>query len=339
MGWGHIRGHEAIREKFETAFRAGRLGQAYLFVGPNGVGKRLFATELGKSLLCESPTPAPAPCDRCASCAFVAAGTHPDFFTARKPEERHEFPVEVVREFAARLGLKAARGKRKIALLEDADDLNEESANCFLKTLEEPPPGSLLILLASSSESQLPTILSRCQVVTFQGLPPDVLRTILAGLGVADPERVDRLVRLARGSAGQALALNDDALWGFRGVLLNALAAPKPNPVALAAEWSRFIEEAGKESPAQRRRASLVIRLLLELLGQSLRISLGVEAISESAETAKLQRIAERFGAEPLTDLIEKCVEADYYIDRRVQLVLVTELLSERLTGTAAVTP
>jgi DNA polymerase-3 subunit delta' len=338
MGWSQIRGHDPIRDKFVSAFRSGRLGQAYLFVGPDGVGKRLFATEIGKALLCESPPGPLVACDRCASCAIVAAGTHPDFFTARRPEEKQEFPIEVMREFAARLGLKAARGKRKIAVLQDADDLNEESANCFLKTLEEPPAGSLLILLASSAESQLPTILSRCQVVTFRALSTDVLRAILAEHAIAQPDRVEHLVRLAQGSAGQALALNDDALWSFRGVLLDALAAAKPNPVGLAAEWSHFIEQAGKESAAQRRRASLVIRLLLELLSQSLRISLGAPTTAEMPEAAKLRGIAERFGPEPLTDMIEKCVESDYHIDRRVQLVLVTESLADRLTGAAAVT-
>src|SRR5947208_4805703 len=194
MVWDRIRGHDAARRQLLAAHTRGRLAHAFLFAGPPGAGKRLFATEFAKALLCDRP-PAPlTACDRCPSCAQVAAGTHPDAFTARKPEDKHDLPVEVVREFCANLGRKPAKGVRKVGVIEDADDLNDESANCFLKTLEEPPPGAVLVLLASDSERQLPTILSRCQVVRFRPLGPDDLRAVLADHGVADPARADPLV-------------------------------------------------------------------------------------------------------------------------------------------------
>lgn len=333
MAWERSRGHDDIRRQFQTAFRRGRLGHAYLFAGPPGVGKRVFAEELTKALLCESP-PAPlAGCDRCPSCTLVAAGTHPDYFVTRKPDDKLELPIEVVRELCTALALKPVRGRRKVAVLEDADDFNEESANCFLKTLEEPPPGSVLILLATSAETQLQTIRSRCQLVQFRPLPPDVLRTVLTENGVGDPARLDRLVRLARGSAGQALALNDDAIWEFRAALLDAITAARPAGQALAERWARFAEEAGKESAAQRERTSLVIRLLAEMLSQALRLSLGSESAGLApAETGMLRRLADRLGPDELTDLLERCVEADYHVDRRVQLVLVIESLAEKLT-------
>jgi DNA polymerase-3 subunit delta' len=336
MSWDHIRGHDEVRRQFEAADRRGRLGQAYLFAGPPGVGKKLFANELAKAVLCESPPEALVACDRCPSCTLIAAGTHPDAFVARKPDDKHELPVAVVLDFIAQLGLKPTRGTRKVGLLDDTDDFNEESANCFLKTLEEPPPGSLLILLATAAENQLPTILSRCQVVRFRPLPPLVLRDILAEHGVTDPERADRLIRLAEGSAGQALALNDDALWSFRGTLVESIAAARPDPVALAGAWAAFVEDVGKESAAQRRRASLVVRLLLDALGLSLRLSLGADAGSNPTDAAKLRVLADRFGPDGLVDLMEKCVEADYHIDRRVQLVLVIESLADSLTRSAA---
>src|SRR5207244_631480 len=109
--------------------------------------------------------------------------------------------------------LKPSRGGKKIGIVEDADDFNEESANCFLKTLEEPPPRSLLILIATGTDRQRPTILSRCQIVRFAALAPAAVRSILAEKGIADPAQLDRLVRLSGGSAGQALALNDEQFW------------------------------------------------------------------------------------------------------------------------------
>src|SRR3954464_13883221 len=128
MSWDRIRGQDEARQTFQTAWARGRLGQAYLFVGPDGVGKRLFARELAKALLCDRP-PAPlTACDRCPSCAQVAAGTHPDAFVARKPEDKHDLPIDVVREFCAHLGRKPAKGGRKVGVIEDADDFNDESA-------------------------------------------------------------------------------------------------------------------------------------------------------------------------------------------------------------------
>lgn len=323
MAWERIRGHDAARRQLLAAHQRGRLAHAYLFVGPAGVGKRLFAKELTKALLCDRP-PAPlSACDACPSCTQVEAGTHPDYFTVAKPEDKHELPIDSVRAFCGQLGLKPARGPRKVGLVEDADDFNEESANCFLKSLEEPPPGSVLILRATSTERQLPTILSRCQAVRFHPLSADDLRAVLAEQGVAD---VDKLIRLAGGSPGQALALNDEALWNFRETALSAITAARPDAASFAAAWAKFVDEAGKESAAQRARASLVVRLLIDMLQAALRLSLG-----EAGADERLRPLAVRAGPERLADLLEACTEADYLIERKVQLVLVIESLADKL--------
>jgi DNA polymerase-3 subunit delta' len=336
MSWDRIRGHAAARHTFQTAAARGRLGQAYLFVGPDGVGRRMFARELAKALLCESP-PAPlTACDRCPSCAQVEADTHPDVFTLRTPEGKHELPVSEMREYCTRMALKPTRGGRKVGIVEDADDFNEESANCFLKTLEEPPPGSLLILLATGTDRQLPTILSRCQAVRFAPLGPDDLGAVLAGQGVADPARRDRLVRLAGGSVAAALALNDDAFWELRQKLVDGLTSPRPNSGVLAREWQHFYEEAGKDTAAQRLRVSLVIRFLVETVRQALRVSVGADAAGlDPAEEAKLRAFADRLGAERLVGLADRCVEADFHVERRVQLMLVIESVLEQFTRPA----
>ena len=101
MSWQRVRGHDALIAAFDRAVRRGRLAHAYLFAGPPGVGKRLFALELAKAILCENPPPHPTlspsggegrvrgkleACDRCAACSQVEAGTHPDFFATGRPE-------------------------------------------------------------------------------------------------------------------------------------------------------------------------------------------------------------------------------------------------------------
>src|SRR5439155_21527984 len=116
----------------------------------------------------------------------------------------------------------------------------------------------------------LPTIVSRCQVVAFPALSEELVAELLPGLGVEDPALVARLARMSGGSLGQAQALADPALWAFRREFLRSLPNATRDSVALAKAWTRFVEEAGKESAAQRSRAGLVLRLLIDFLSAAL---------------------------------------------------------------------
>jgi DNA polymerase-3 subunit delta' len=307
------------------------MAHAYLFAGPDGVGKKLFAVELARALLCEGRTDQNLEaCDRCPACVQVEARTHPDFFLTGRPEDVQELPIDTVRELSRNLSLKPARGRGKVAVLDDADDLNDASANAFLKTLEEPPPKSTLILIGASAERQLPTIVSRCQVVRFRPLPEDVLAELLSQQEWCEPKMIERLTRLSGGSLAQAQALSDPALWEFRRTLLAGFAEPRPDSVALGKAWMSFAEEAGKESAHQRRRASLVLKLLIELFQDALALSLGCEPrLAEADDRPALRALAERCGPEKLLRALEQGLEADLHIDRRVQLVLALEALAD----------
>jgi DNA polymerase-3 subunit delta' len=333
MSWQRVRGHDAQVESFRRAVRRGRLAHAYLFTGPAGVGKRLFAVELAKALLCESAPSDPAnspldACDRCPACIQVEAETHPDFFRAVRPEDKLEFPIDLMRELCQAFSLKSARGRGKFVLLDDADDLNQESANCFLKTLEEPPPRSLLVLIGSTPDRQLPTIVSRCQVIRFAPLASETVADLLTANGVEDAALRQRLVSLSGGSPGLALTLADPALLDFRRRLVDAVSRPQFDAVPLAKEWNSLAESAGKESAAQRGRAKLLLRLLVDFLTDAVAVGEGGEPRrSEPADRPALDALAARAKPEVLIGLLERCLEADEQIDRRVQLVLVLEAL------------
>lgn len=333
MSWDRIRGQDAARQTFLGAFERGRLGQAYLLVGPEGVGKRLFARELAKALLCERQPAKMTACDSCPACAQVEAESHPDLLFLRTPEGKHELPVAAMREFCAQLALKPTRGARKIGIVEDADDFNEESANSFLKSLEEPPPGALLLLLGTGTDRQLPTILSRCQLVRFAPLSDADLSVILEASGIGDRAKRERLARLGAGSASRALALDDESIWQVRQKLIDGLTAPRPSFLPLAETWAKFHEDAGKDSAAQRMRASLVLKFLIEAVERALKLSLGASVAGlDAAEQARLTAFANRVGTNGLLELLDRCVEADSHVERRVQLILVVESVIEKFT-------
>jgi DNA polymerase-3 subunit delta' len=330
VSWSGLRGHEAVVEQFTRAVGRGRLAHAYLFIGPPGIGKRLFAVELAKALLCEDSRGKLQACDRCPACIQVEAGTHPDFRASGRPADVQEFPVELMRELCQGFSLKSARGRGKVVVIDDADDLNDESANCFLKTLEEPPPGSVLILIGTGTDRQKATITSRCQVVRFRPLSPDIVDELLNKQGVDDDALRARLVRLSGGSPGQALALAEPELWDFRRTLVEGLASPRFDPVALAKAWIEFTQEAGKEAMLHRRRARLTLRLLIDFLSDVLaaRLERGGR-LTEESERSMVQALAERIDTDGLTQMVDRCLEADFQLERNVQTPLVLEALCD----------
>ena len=145
MSWSEIIGHEAVVERFKRAAHKGRLVSTYLFVGPDGIGKRKFALKLAQSVLCEvNPEEQLEPCGSCPGCQQVAASTHPDLIQISKPEDKANIPVETFigdRDHRMQVGLchdislKPFSGTRKVAIIDDSDALNQESANALLKTL------------------------------------------------------------------------------------------------------------------------------------------------------------------------------------------------------------
>src|SRR5262249_37494205 len=145
------------------------------------------------------------------------------------------------------LALRPFRGRRKIAVIDDADFLNQEGANCLLKTLEEPPPLSVLILIGTSADRQLPTIRSRAQIVRFRSLDDKlVARLLVEQQLVSDANEAQRLAAYSGGSLTKAAELADPQLWAFRKELLSQLVQSPLPSVAVAQMMLKFIDEAGK---------------------------------------------------------------------------------------------
>jgi DNA polymerase-3 subunit delta' len=328
VGWDRVKGHNGVLKRFQRAAQRGRLAHAYLFVGPEGVGKKLFAREFGKAVLCEQSGQEFAACDRCHSCILVEAGNHPDFLVESRPPEVQEFPVELMRSVCASFSLKSARGRGKVVVIDDADDLNEESANCFLKTLEEPPAQSYLILVGAARDRQLPTIVSRCQVVPFGPLPAPVIDDLLVKQGIEDRANRQAALRLAEGSVARALEAADSEVQVFRAGVMESLGQGKKDLADLAKFWWAFVEQGGKESAAQRRRAKLGLRIMVDFLHSAIHCAVDTtfEGYDES-EIKVLRGLAAQAGVESLIQITERILEADYQVERRVQLVLVVEAL------------
>src|SRR5579871_690442 len=220
MSWNDVLGHSALVDNLRHSAAGNRLAHTYAFVGPAGIGKKRFAVEVAKCLLCETHRDADLEsCGFCASCLQVAAGTHPDLFIVGLLEGKREL---VLKQFIGDrevrgseglchdLSLKPMSGRRRVAIIDNAEALNLDSANALLKTLEEPPPHSVLILVATSADRLLATIRSRSQVVAFQPLSAPDVRRLLLREGLAEDEReAAQAAELCEGSLEAARQLLD----------------------------------------------------------------------------------------------------------------------------------
>ncbi|MEX2475488.1 DNA polymerase III subunit delta' [Marinobacter sp.] len=212
----------------------GRLPHALLINGERGVGKRAFAESVAALLMCDHPggnngEPL-ARCGHCKQCQLVEAGTHPDI-RLYSPEKSRMIKVDQIRALSTFAVSSPQVGRRKVAIIDRADQLNINSANALLKTLEEPSSDTVLILLQESGRPVLPTIRSRCQSMVI-AVPQEEVAARWLSLEILQLDEKDRPTAEQAAKAlamaanaprlaldylnGDFLALRDQALEGFR---------------------------------------------------------------------------------------------------------------------------
>jgi DNA polymerase III subunit delta' len=308
MSWSNMIGHREIIERFARLVARDKLASTFLFVGPEGIGKRLFAEGLAEVLLCQRREAGSfAACGQCPSCIQVRSQSHPDVLRVEKPEDKNVLPIELFvgdREHRAEEGLcrdirlKPTAGSRKIAIIDDADYLNQESANVLLKTLEEPPPRAVIILIGTSPQRQLPTILSRCQLVSFSPLMPEEVALILERM--TDLETTIPLTELSAASMGSikiARKLADPTVFEFRTNWLEQLATLDPGQDEFGASIVKFSESNTKEAAEKRENLYFVADLAIHFYRQLLARILVQPFTADSALKAATEAAAARWQA------------------------------------------
>jgi DNA polymerase-3 subunit delta' len=271
--WNRLRGHTAQIEMVRRAAARGRLAHGYLFLGPAGVGKRMVARGLAQALFCrETNEQELSPCGHCPACKQVLAQSHPDLLEIGCPEGKRELSIDLIAGAKDRRGreglchdlsLRPMSATRRVAIIDDAERMNDESANALLKTLEEPPPGSILILLAADLEPILPTIRSRCQPLWFSTLSTDDVAAILnqEGLATADAAKA---AADSSGSLETARKLIETGLGELRSAVRSGLSASKFNSQSLSTQVVEAIEAASSNTAEQRENATWAIQFAID---------------------------------------------------------------------------
>jgi len=263
MAFHDIAGNGHAKAILKMALGRDRMPNSMLFCGPRGVGKRRTARVLAQALNClNSKDDA---CGECGPCRAIEAGNRknkrgsfPDVQEIEIREDKTEIIIDQMRELRAQAYLKPMVGRRRVFIVTAADTMEDEAANALLKILEEPPLFTHIILLSENSEKILPTIKSRCQILTFLPISDEEIEKALQERGVP-PDRARITAIVCRGNMEKALEMDWDAIqaerrnaWDFFSGL-----AGGTDPAALLRRYA-YKRESGKRAAVKDELAGLL---------------------------------------------------------------------------------
>ncbi|MFH1371661.1 MAG: DNA polymerase III subunit delta' C-terminal domain-containing protein [Planctomycetota bacterium] len=353
----------------QSAFVGDKVAHSYIFAGQYGIGKFTTAKEFAKLLLCKNPAECGDfndSCGNCVSCRAFDAGSHPDFehiykelleFTrdGKGKTTPVDFPIDVVREFLIeKVSSKPALSAKRVFILTEAEKLNNESQNCLLKVLEEPPGYCCIILICTRPDKLLPTIRSRCQILRFGPVAEEKIIEKLSNLGL-DETCVKFFARLADGSLGLActyarLEQNEANLFQTKTELLDSIAELDYKDTldladnflrqskAIAGIWTK-LEPGTSKTDISRKSAKIIVQIVVAALHDAMLAGVSPqERLINFDQTEQIEKIARRFDPEQAAQKIVDCFRTMHWLESSVNERLIFESLLLNLAETDKIT-
>jgi len=297
MPFRDVVGHARLIELLSRSTAGGTLPPSLLFVGPSGVGKRLTAFAVAQALNCTDRLPLDA-CGKCAACARIGRGVHPDVVIV-EPGESGSIKIDQVREVVDRAMYRPFEGRRRVVIIDQADALVAAAQNALLKTLEEPPSSSMFILVTSRPDVLLPTVRSRCPELRFRPLLAEEIASVLVKRNHTESE-ARAVAAAADGSLGQALQASAGELVEAREVAQRALAvaAASNDPAGRLDGAKLLLAKSGNGS--ERDQLATHLRAMASLLRdvEVLATDADGSALANPDVRPALERLAKGYGGE-----------------------------------------
>jgi DNA polymerase-3 subunit delta' len=309
-------GNTRVKEALKRMITSGRLPGSLLFAGEEGVGKRLFALEVARALNCRTPKDSEA-CGVCPSCVRIAKLNYPERDDAEEWTQiiwtdhpdvglviapKRVLRVEQMRQIEKEANFRPFEGKARVFLIDEADKLNDASANALLKVLEEPPRTSHLILITARPAMLLPTILSRCQMIRFAPLAPAEIETHLLKNKIADSKTAKLRARAAGGSLGRALSNDMVTFTSQRKAMLGVL-----NALVMTNDRAQLLRSAEQLNEAQYKdEFEERLDVLETLIRDAWMLSLGAnhQLLVNEDLASELEKISQRMDPRRVSDWI-----------------------------------
>lgn len=203
MSFERIIGNDKVKQFLNNAINESHILHSYLFSGIEGIGKKLFAIEFAKKILCIEQNDEQ---ENCLSCLKFKSSNHPDFMILEP--ENNVIKIEQIRNMQEKISEKPIVSKKKVYIIVDSDCMTKEAQNCLLKTLEEPPEYATIILTTANESKLLNTIKSRCIKVKFNGLLENEINQYLKQNEIVVNE--ENYIKISQGSIGKLLDIKED---------------------------------------------------------------------------------------------------------------------------------
>jgi len=219
MSFENILGQSRAVRAIKNIIDEDQVRGAYLFSGPDGVGKKTVAVEFSKALNCETKDERASSCS-CTSCRKIDSMNHPDVFIIHPEGRSSSIKIEKIREIIYQASLKPYEAKKRIFIINDVERMREEAQNAFLKLLEEPPRNHILILTSSNIAGVLATVVSRCKVLKFSCLSHAEIQRFLEERNTEEKEAV-LFSHMSMGSIGKAIEFKENDIIARRDQVVN----------------------------------------------------------------------------------------------------------------------
>lgn len=203
MCFKNLVGNENNKYILKETITKGNILHSYMFFGTEGIGKKLFALEFAKMILCENQKN--SPCEKCKSCIEFNSNNNPDFFFIEP--DGNSVKIDQIRNMQKCILEKPIISSKKVYIINNAETMTKEAQNCLLKTLEEPQEYVVIILIVSDENSMLSTIKSRCTKIFFEKISDENLKTYIKEK-IGDVHFEESMIKLSEGSIGKCIEIS-----------------------------------------------------------------------------------------------------------------------------------
>ena len=325
MSFSDIKGQDRALGILTQGIHTGHIFSSYLFIGPDGIGKRKTAENFAKALNCLAD--GEKPCDECISCKKADSRIHPDVFCIEPRGPSASLGIDQIRSVIRHTSLKPYEGRKKVFIIDKAHTMNDEAANAFLKTLEEPPEDTVLILISRSKELLLSTIVSRCHTVKFTTAPTELIKGTLIDRFDIPAGEAKMLSNFSFGRIGEAVRIKEKGLLDRKNRIIECL---RKGSGDIAREIGTYADrEELKEN------CSFLISFFRDVfLYRALRDE---SAVYHSDRTADIRYFSNRVSSDELNTLLQRIIELSSYIDYNVNPKIIVDVLCSEVRKISAV--
>ena len=328
MSFDDVVGQEKAIKYLLKSIKEDNIASSYIFTGKEGVGKKTTAIQFAKSIHCENIQDNWQSCENCNSCRKINMQICPDFQIIEP--EKGTLKIEQIRKFCKEIHIKPFENNKKIYMINNAENLTIDAANCLLKTIEEPPEYAVIILICSNINAMLPTIISRCQALYFGTISSTEIEKNILKKSKLEISKIKLISKIAQGSIGKAYnMMSDGDYFNRREALLNSVAEIIPGKMdsAIFDRKEKIFSDLSKSN-------EILETILLWYRDLLLIKELNCKKYIVNDDKLKiLKSKAELYSKNILIDILEYLLQIQEYIKRNVNKNIIFETLVIKLSG------